>query len=97
MTNHPHRSDRHSDNPGRSPAPEAIKAAREAAGLDPRQAATLVHRAAHWWHALEKGERRMDEAVWDLFRLLAAPTQVEANALLDDLRRQQRALLSPKD
>jgi hypothetical protein len=38
----------------------------------------------------------MDEAVRDLFRLLAAPTKAKAAAFLADLRRQQRAHLTPK-
>lgn len=91
MSPHKQRSERQSDSPGRSPEPAEIRKAREAAGLDPRQCATLVHRAAHWWLACEAGERRMDQTTWDHWRLLAVPTDAAACRILTELRAVQRA------
>jgi DNA (cytosine-5)-methyltransferase 1 len=66
MTNHPNRS-RRKDAPGRNPAPDEIRQAREAAGLSQKDAAWLVHSSPRSWEKWEQGERRMHAAFWELF------------------------------
>lgn len=66
MANHPNRS-RSKDAPGRTPSPDEIRAARDAAGLSRKDAAWLVHASEHSWTKWESGERRMHAAFWELF------------------------------
>lgn len=50
------------------PAPADILAARTRAGLSQAEAAALVHRTERKrWSEWERGERSMQEAVWELF------------------------------
>lgn len=51
------------------PTPEAIRAAREAAGLTQSEAAMLVHAKLRSWQDWEAGKRRMHMAFWNLFQL----------------------------
>lgn len=66
MTNHPNRS---AGNPGATPTPEAIRAAREAAGLSQTAAAALIHSSLGAWQKWEQGDRRMHPAFWELFQI----------------------------
>jgi DNA-binding transcriptional regulator YiaG len=70
MSNHPNRS-KGPKGPAANPTPEEIKAAREAAGLSQSAAGALVYRSLRNWQQWEGGERRMDPALWELFRLKA--------------------------
>lgn len=73
-----------------APAPEAIRAAREAAGQSQAQAAGLVHlRSPMRWSEYERGVRQIDAARWELYLLLTGQhpslrfdflSQVEANS-----------------
>jgi hypothetical protein len=67
MTNHPNRSRRASN-----PAPEAIRAARQASGLSAREAAALVYRGQVAWYRWEAGEQPMDPALWELWQIKSA-------------------------
>ena len=49
------------------PAPDEIRAAREAAGLTQFAAAALVHANLRSWQKWEAGERAMHPAFWELF------------------------------
>lgn len=49
------------------PAPDEIRAAREAAGLTQSAAAALVHANLRSWQKWEAGERAMHTAFWELF------------------------------
>lgn len=69
MTAHPNRS--RAAGPASNPAPEAIKAARETAGLTQTAAAKLLHSTCRVWQQWEAGDRRMHPAFWELFRLKA--------------------------
>jgi len=64
MSNHPNRD--RGGGPAANPAPEAIRAARQAAGLTQTQAAELVHAGLRSWQQWEAGDRRMHPAIWDL-------------------------------
>lgn len=70
MTNHPNRGPK---GPSANPSPDAIRAAREAAGLTQEQAAALVHASKRNWQQWEAEEgtntRRMHPGLWELFRL----------------------------
>lgn len=68
MTTHPNRGQ---PGPQSSPKPEAIKAARAAAGLTQLAAAELVYSTARAWQSWEYGEKRMHPAVFELFDLKA--------------------------
>ena len=50
-----------------SPAPEAIKAARAAAGLTQTQAAALIYCTLRGWQDWEGGKRAMHPACFELF------------------------------
>lgn len=50
-----------------SPAPEAIKAARAAAGLTQTQAAALIYCTLRGWQDWEGGKRAMHPAFFELF------------------------------
>ncbi|HEX9391468.1 MAG TPA: helix-turn-helix domain-containing protein [Usitatibacteraceae bacterium] len=54
-----------------SPAPPAIRAAREAAGLTQTAAAELIYSTLRTWQDWEKGVARMHPAFWELWRLKA--------------------------
>ncbi|MBC7215647.1 MAG: helix-turn-helix domain-containing protein [Burkholderiaceae bacterium] len=77
MPNHTNRS-RRSTSPAANPAPAAIRAAREAAGMTQSQAAALVHSTLRAWQRWESGDRRMHPAIWELFRLKV--TSVDATS-----------------
>lgn len=49
------------------PAPDEIRAGREAAGLTQSAAAALVHANLRSWQRWEAGERAMHPAFWELF------------------------------
>lgn len=55
-----------------SPAPQDVRAAREAAGLTQAQAAALVHSALRSWQQWEAGDRQMHPALWELFTIKAS-------------------------
>lgn len=67
MSNHPNRG---RSNAAANPAPEAIRAAREAAGLTQTKAAELVMGTLRTWQDWEGGARRMHPGLWMLFLLL---------------------------
>lgn len=69
MPNHPNRGRGRETNPAANPAPDVIRAAREGLRLTLKQAAAVVYRSERNWHQWEIGERRMDPAVWELFRI----------------------------
>lgn len=68
MVSHPSRS-KHTDNPARSPTPEEIRAAREAAGLTQGEAAALVYTTLRNWQQWEGNERRCHPAFFELFMI----------------------------
>ena len=51
------------------PAPEAIRAARLAAGLSQTAAAQLIHSTLRTWQDWEAGVARMHPGLWELFLL----------------------------
>lgn len=61
-----------------SPAPEEIRAARDAAGLSQTAAAELVHSKLRTWQQWEAGDRRMHPGLWELFRLKIATLKAQA-------------------
>lgn len=69
MSNHPNRGPK---GPSSNPAPEQVKAAREAAGLSQTAAGALVHTTCRTWQQWEAGDRRMHPAFWELFRIKSA-------------------------
>lgn len=72
MPNHPNRV--RGGSPSRNPAPEEIRAAREAAGLSQTAAGTLVHTTCRTWQQWEAGDRRMHPAFFELFSIkVSAP------------------------
>jgi DNA-binding transcriptional regulator YiaG len=66
MTAHPNRN---KESPGANPEPEAVRAAREAAGLTQTAAAHLVYCTLRAWQQWESGERRMHPATFELFQI----------------------------
>jgi putative transcriptional regulator len=50
-----------------TPPPEAIRAARVAAGLTQRAAADIIHASVRGWEDWEAGRRRMHAAFFELF------------------------------
>lgn len=66
MANHPNWGPK---GPSVNPTPAEIKGAREAAGLTQEDASALLYRSGRNWQQWELGERRMDPALWELFRL----------------------------
>jgi len=70
VSNHPNRSKRASE--GANPAPEAIRALREAHGLTQAAAAALIWYNIRAYQKLEAGEQRMHPAVWYAFQHRAA-------------------------
>lgn len=62
------RIDGHIYQPGTTPAPELVRAARKAAGHNQTQAARAVHRASYQrWQAWESGQHEMDPAVFGYY------------------------------
>ncbi|MEX3983809.1 XRE family transcriptional regulator [Paraburkholderia sp. EG287A] len=58
------------------PAPEAIKAARLAAGLTQTKAAALLYKTCRIFQMWEAGDRPMCPALWELFLIKSkAPAQ----------------------
>lgn len=66
MANHPNRGPQ---GPFSNPAPDAVRAAREAAGLSQTAAGALLHTTCRTWQQWEAGDRRMHPAFWELFLL----------------------------
>jgi DNA-binding transcriptional regulator YiaG len=66
MPNHPNRGPK---GPFSNPAPDAVRAARENAGLSQTAAGALVHTTCRTWQQWEAGDRRMHPAFWELFLL----------------------------
>jgi len=64
VASHPNRGPK---GPSANPAPEAIRAAREAAGLTQTQAGELIHGTLRTWQDWEAGHRRMHPGLWELF------------------------------
>jgi DNA-binding transcriptional regulator YiaG len=58
------------------PSPEEIRAARLAARLTQSQAGAVVYRKLRNWQQWEGGERQMDVALWELFRMKIAMNNV---------------------
>lgn len=53
-----------------APAPETIRAAREAVGHTQTVAAGTIHSALRTWQDWEAGVRRMPPTAWELYRLM---------------------------
>ena len=70
MPSHPNRSLAGSQE--RNPAPEEVRAAREAAGLSQTEAARVIHCTLRGWQEWEAGNRKMHPAFWELFRIKSA-------------------------
>jgi putative transcriptional regulator len=68
VTNHPNRNRAH-PSPAANPTPEAIRAARAAAGLTQTEAAALIYSGLRAWQEWEAGARRMHPALWELWNL----------------------------
>lgn len=77
MPNHPNRGPK---GPFSNPTPEAIRAARDNAGLSSAQAGALLHTTGRVFQQWAAGERRMHPAFWELLtiklRSLPAPRHV---------------------
>lgn len=55
---------------GAKPSKEEVQAARRAAGISQKDAAELVHLSSFTrWSEYERGERNMDEARFELFKI----------------------------
>ncbi len=65
MTNHGSRGHAPS---APNPAPAAIRAARESAGLTQTAAGRLIHCSCRTWQQWENGDRRMHPAFWELWQ-----------------------------
>ena len=68
MTAHPNRG---RPSAASNPTPEAIRAAREAAGLTQTAAAALIHGTMRAWQDWEAGARRMHPGLWEIFQAKA--------------------------
>lgn len=73
MPSHPNRGPK---GPSANPAPEEIRAAREAANLTQTEAAGLIHCTLRGWQEWEAGNRRMHPGLWELFRLKALGDEI---------------------
>lgn len=69
MSSHPNRGRK---GPASNPAPDEVRAAREAAGLTQTEAAALIHCTLRGWQEWEAGNRRMHPGLWELFRIKSA-------------------------
>lgn len=67
MANHPNRSG--TPQPGATPPPDAIRAARTAAGHTQSEAARLIYSTLRAWQDWEAGARRMHPAMFELYLL----------------------------
>lgn len=79
MTNHPNRGPK---GPASNPAPETIRAAREAARMTQTEAALLVHASLRAWQQWEAGDRRMHPGLWSLFRIRSMRVEDAASAFV---------------
>lgn len=52
-----------------TPTPDAIRAAREAAGLTQASAAALVYVGLRTWNRWEAGQAAMHPAIWELYMI----------------------------
>jgi len=73
MPNHPNRGGG-PKGPAANPAPEDIRAAREAAGLSQTAAAAIIHCSLRGWQDWEAGKRRMHPAFWELWGIKTGAT-----------------------
>jgi len=60
------------------PSPAEIRATRAAAGLSQNAAAKLLYKTGRVWQYWEAGERRMDPAFWELFRIKLAASNARS-------------------
>lgn len=67
MSNHPNRS--RVKGPASNPAPDEIRGVRVELGFTQKQAASLVHTTLRNWQQWEAGDRRMHQAMWELFKI----------------------------
>jgi DNA-binding transcriptional regulator YiaG len=51
------------------PPARQIRSAREAAGLSRSAAAALIYKSMRAWEKWEQGDRAMDPALWELWRI----------------------------
>jgi putative transcriptional regulator len=58
--------------PVNNPTPEQIRQTREKAGLTQTQAAELIYKKLRTWQQWERGDREMDPAFWELFKIKIA-------------------------
>lgn len=58
-----------------SPAPEAIRQARENADLSQTAAAELIHSTLRTWQDWEAGKAKMHAGLWELFQMKVAESQ----------------------
>jgi DNA-binding transcriptional regulator YiaG len=65
--------------PACEPLPTDIRAAREAAGLTQAGAAALLYKTTRVWQMWEAGDRGMDPAFWELFRIKVAAQPDESS------------------
>lgn len=70
VANHPNRG--RAPSLAANPSPEAIREAREAAGLTQTEAAALIYSGLRAWQEWEAGARRMHPAMWELWRMKVA-------------------------
>lgn len=63
-----------------NPTPEAIRAARRAAGLTQTQAAALIYCTLRGWQDWEGGKRAMHPAFFELFSLKAKKKELKKHA-----------------
>lgn len=75
MANHPNRGPK---GPSSNPSPEAIRAAREAAGISQSAAAALIHSTLRTWQDQEAGKARMHPASWELFCIATGKISADA-------------------
>jgi len=72
MTNHPHRSKRRKDAPGRNPRPREISQLREDMGLTQTEFGRHLYAGLSTVQAWEDGSRRMPGLTWEYANLLWA-------------------------
>ena len=53
----------------KAPKPDEIRKAREHANLSRTAAAALIYKSVRTWEKWENGERAMDPAFWELWRI----------------------------
>ena len=52
-----------------SPTKEEIKSLREKNSLSKEEAAAYIYKALRSWQQYERGDRKMDPAFWELFKM----------------------------